>query len=174
MHLAGDRRQRSPFQFRSPEQAGGFGRQIRKNQREATERLGKLVIRGVPPVAGRLGAQRLCQPRPGRVAAIAVEQGVAKRDPEPGVHLAGIGEPAGRQRGLEGELLQDIFGVFVRPQPFEEVTKVRRAIVAQAALDKASNLGRRCRAGGQSGGDGSYSLVTRRDGALQAHGPSPA
>ncbi|MCY1556630.1 hypothetical protein D9M68_933950 [compost metagenome] len=111
-----------------------------------------VIVRSVRLIVSGLGVQGVSQPGPGSVAAVTIEQGVAKRDPEPGVHLARVGEPASRQRHLECEFLQDVLGVVGRAQSFDEVAQMRRAIVAQTALDEPASFSRRRRGGDQPEG----------------------
>ena len=61
-------------------------------------------------------------------------------------------EPARRQRHLECEFLQDVLGVVGRAQSFDEVAQMRRAIVAQTALDEPASFSRRRRGGDQPEG----------------------
>ncbi len=165
-HLAGDRRQRDIFHFRLAQQASGFRRKLGEGLRETVQRAVDVVVSSVPLVISGLGVEGVRQPGSSRVAAVTIEQGVAQRDPEPGVHLARVGQPARRQGHLESEFLQDVLGVFGRAQPFDEVAQMRRTILAETALDEAANFSRRRRGGSKPGVCGRCSPAGSGDEAL--------
>ncbi|MBU2043445.1 MAG: hypothetical protein KKA37_15700 [Alphaproteobacteria bacterium] len=174
LHLDGDHLQRRLLELGAPQELGGLRPQVVQCSRQAlqspVQTLGRIICGGYR----KLRQHGLIQPCTARIAPVAVEQGVAQRDAEPCINLAGVGQVSCTLGGLQGELLQNVFGVFLGPEASPEETQMAGPALSKPEFHELVSVlgtGRRRDKADRSArcpGRGQYG------GAIQAHLTSPA